>query len=379
MTPMQRWLTLLASALWCAAGCGTAAPEDVASATSDFSVMDTQGRIIVYADTSALCSAAREAAMTRTEAIAALLNRYDPASELSAVNRAAGGPPVPVSRTTARAIADAKRLCRLSGGAFNPLVGSLVGLWKRCEAEQRLPTEEEIGSALRVLNIDDVEVAGLEGAAEGRATCRLARTGMQLDLGGMAKGWAAQEAMAKIRRCRGVRAALVNLGGDGVCWSEGDRGADGAETAAAGGSWRRPWRFGVQDPRSAGRRVLLPLEVAGAAAVVTSGNYYRYWEIGGRRYSHILDPRTGQPVDSAVVSATVIHPDGGTADALATACMVLGVRDAMALLERLPGAEGLILEASEGGLRPHPTAGFARYGRVKNLDSGPVSEGEVLP
>ena len=144
------------------------------------------------------------------------------------------------------------------------------------------------------------------------------------------------------------------LGGDGACWSEP--------------GWSRPWTFGVQDPRdTVSRKVLLRLRATGGA-VVTSGGYYRYHEIAGRRYSHVLDPRTGRPVETAVASATVIHREGAAADALATACMVLGARDGIALLTRLAQspagrgeAEGLILESRDGRLVRRATPGFAAY------------------
>jgi len=329
--------------------------------------MDTRGDVIIYTDTEAQGRLAYEAALARLKTIERLLNRYDPASELSAVNRAAGGPPVIVSRTTARAVIQARHLWQTTGGAFNPLVGSLVALWTQCEAERRLPTDEQIQSALLLLNMDEVEVAE-GGAADGTSSCRLARAGMQLDLGGMAKGWAAQEAVAAIRRCEGVRAALVNLGGDGACWSEPGGGPRGTEEPGASRPpWRRPWRFGLQDPRTVSRKILAPLE-ATRGAVVTSGNTYRYYEIDGRRYSHVLNPRTGRPVENCIASATVVHPDGGTADGLATACMVLGTGKSIELLERLPGAEGLILELSEGRLLPCPTEGFEQYLPSRKLE-----------
>ncbi len=310
----------------------------------DFAIMSTEARVVVYADTADHASAAVTAAWDELRAIESRLNRYDPASEISALRAAAGHDAIAISPSTARAIEAGRLWWRQSRGTFNPLVGSLVSVWKQAEKDQRLPTDEELRRAMDLLDMDEIELTGSGDAWR----CRLPREGMQLDLGGLAKGWAADEALGTVRRCPGVRAALVMIGGDGACWSDDD--------------WSRPWSFAVQDPlrgeQVGARYAELALK---HAAVVTSGDYYRAYTIGGRRYSHILDPRTGRPVDHRLASVTVIHRDGAAADSLATACMVLGVEPALALLERLPDAEGLILEHADGGLVEHRTSGFSRY------------------
>jgi thiamine biosynthesis lipoprotein len=326
--------------------CAVLPSPDVTAARrqSDFLIMNTEARVIVYADTADQAAAAVRAAEAELQAIESRLNRYDPTSEISALRAAAGHDAVAISESTARAIEAGRLWWRQSHGTFNPLVGSLVSAWKQAEKDQRLPTDETLRQAMALLDMDAIELTGSGDAWR----CRLPREGMQLDLGGLAKGWAADEALRAVRRCAGVRAALVVIGGDGACWS-----ADG---------WSRPWRFAVQDP--------LRGEQVGAAyaelllaneAVVTSGDYYRAYQIGGRRYSHILDPRTGQPVESRIASVTVIHRDGAAADSLATACVVLGVKEGLSLLERLPDTEGLILEHGEGGLVEHRTGGFSQY------------------
>ncbi|MBN2584588.1 MAG: FAD:protein FMN transferase [Planctomycetes bacterium] len=358
---------LLASIVWVAgtAGCGSSQdtaqkpyPTDVASASFqqqqvgdratmrgdvDFVTMSTEGRLVVYADDQTQADAAIRAALERVADIAKKLNRYDPASELSAINAAAGNQAVDVSDTTGRAIEAARQMWRDSRGAFNPLVGRLVALWKQASESGVEPTSESIDEARSLLDMADLEC---ERSGTGYRV-RLQRTGMQLDLGGLAKGWAAQEAIAAARRQKGLRSILVMLGGDGTVWSEP--------------GWARPWTVAVQDPRdSANRAILTKIELTDGS-VVTSGNYYRYFEIGGRRLSHIIDPRTGRPTESMLVSATVIHPDGAAADALATACMVLGRDDSLALLGRTKGAEGLLLTASGDDLGRYETDGLAGY------------------
>jgi FAD:protein FMN transferase len=322
------------------------APQECYRGQSDFdNIMSTGARIIIYANTRDEGQAAMNAAEARLRQVEASLNRYSTTSQIAALHWAAGGPPLAVDETTGRAVAEAKRWSVETGGAYNPLVGNLIDLWRNGHAQNRLPTESEIAGAMALLDIDDVAVSKSDGVT----TCRLAREKMQLDLGGMAKGWAADEALAVLKTQPGVRAALVMIGGDGASWSE-DR-------------WPLPWRFGIQhplrtEPPEAHRYA--DLELA-RGAVVTSGNYRRGFTIAGRGYNHIVDPRTGRPVENSVVSATVIHPSGGAADALATACVVLGPQDGVALLERLRGTEGLILELRDGHLVAHATSGFAAF------------------
>ncbi len=336
-------------------GCRDAGgPGQAVRAERRFTTMSTDGQVVVYADRRARAESATDAARARLREIEAALSRYDPESELSGLNRAAGGEAVRVSETTGRAIAEAKRLAHVTGGVFNPLVGNLLAVWAEAERREELPREDELEAALDLL---DTGAVRLERAGEGW-TCRLARPGMKLDLGGMAKGWAADEALAAARQVPGVRAVLVNLGGDGACWS--------------GPGWARRWTFGVQDPRDPeGRSVLRRLSVS-TGAVVTSGNYYRGYEIGGTPYNHVLDPRTGRPAATGAVSATVVPSRGADADALATACLVLEPEAALALLERIPEAEGLVLEESGGRLLHRATSGLIRYKGERARKPGPA-------
>lgn len=329
------WLVLVATA-----GC-EGRQQAATRVESDFAVMGTEGRIIVYAESAGQGSDAVAAGRAMLEEIERALSTYRQESEVSAINRAAGGEAVVISQLTARAIGAAKEYSRLSGGAFNPLVGSVIRLWRAAAERGQLPSDEDIAAALALLDIEKIELA----EHDGRITCRLALSGMELDLGGHAKGWAADEAIAVMRPMSGVRAVLVMLGGDGAGWS--------------GEGWSRPWTFGIQDPREAESRELYERLEALNLAVVTSGNYYRYFEIGGRRYSHIIDPRRGRPIDTDVASATVVDSNAGRADALATACMILGSEEALKMLEGIAGAEGLILQSADGGgLIRHTTSGY---------------------
>ncbi|NIA20833.1 MAG: hypothetical protein GWP05_02430 [Anaerolineaceae bacterium] len=357
-------LSLLATASF-AAGCGDSPPPEgngypenvqkvrfrevtiggqaVLRTDTDFQVMSTECRLITYTATRAQGQAAMAVALERLERIERALTRYNPKSELSVLNRSAGQGAMTVSATTGRAIAASKLLWRQSGGVFNPLVGRLIGLWEEADRQDREPTDQAIRAAMALLDMDKIEISR-EGDSY---RVRLGLEGMALDLGGMAKGWAAQEVVDELRRREGVRAVLVMLGGDGTAWSSS--------------GWPRPWKIGVQDPRKAVSRDLFTRVQVSNGSVVTSGGYYRYFEIGGRRLSHIIDPRNGRPTTGRAASVTVICPDGGTADGLATACMVLETDQALELLRGVPQAEGLILEIEGGKLLRHETKGFVEY------------------
>ncbi len=156
-------------------------------------------------------------------------------------------------------------------------------------------------------------------------TVFLEKEGMRLDLGGIAKGYIVDQAMAWLNG-RGLRDALINAGGD---------------IRASGTAESPPWRIGVQDPFEKGR--LLGFFSFQQGAVVTSGTYERYFEGEGRRFAHIMDPATGRPVEG-LLSATVIAEESFMADALATAVMVKGRQEGIAMLGRFPGARGVFVE-----------------------------------
>jgi thiamine biosynthesis lipoprotein len=223
-----------------------------------------------------------------------------------------------------------------SDWCFNPAVGSLVRLWDVEAAVPRVPPADSIRIALAAVDTGRVLLDG--------SGVRLKGTGTSLDLGGIAKGYAIDRGLEIIREYR-VKAGLIDAGGDiGVV---GDRPGGG------------PWRIGIQHPRDL-EKIAGILRLRNRA-VATSGDYQRYFTKGGRRYHHIIDPRTGRPARDAV-SVTVVGPDAETADALATAAFVLGINDGLALLEKSPGVEGVIIIADTAG-----TEGALTYGLTPGL------------
>jgi len=254
------------------------------------------------------------------------MSDYRPGSELMRVCRAtAANEPVSISDDLFEVLAQAHAIAEASDGAFDVTVGPLVRLWREARAEGRLPAPGAIEEARarvgwRAIILDP----------ECR-TLTLVRDGMQLDLGGIGKGFAAGEALDVLRR-RGLDRCLVDLGGD-IALGEPPPDRAGWRVAINGGwTGEKPWF----------------LEMA-RAAVATSGDTSQFIEVEGVHYSHILDPRTGRGLTSRL-AVTVIGSDAATADALASAVSVLGEEDGLALLEQFPGASALIERWTPAGL-----------------------------
>jgi thiamine biosynthesis lipoprotein len=258
--------------------------------------MGTRARVVVYAPGRAEAEAGARAAFARIRELDARLSDYREDSELAALARAAGGPPRAVSHDLSFVLARAQQLAADTGGAFDVTVGPLSRVWRTARRRNQLPGREEIESARA-----QVGYASLVLDPDARR-CRLARPGMQLDLGGIAKGYAVDEALALLKARRLPR-ALVVLGGE-VAAGSPPPGLDG-------------WTVSVQalQPQP-------PLLVRDAG-VSTSGDAEQWLEANGVRYSHVLDPRTGQALIGRR-SVTVVSEQAIDADALATALLVLG-------------------------------------------------------
>jgi thiamine biosynthesis lipoprotein len=224
-------------------------------------------------------------------------------SELTRINAGlAAGQAVAIADDEAAALRQAVLLAEKSGELFNPAAGRLIGLWGF--HSDNLPT----GPPPARDDIDRLLAAGpsMADLSFGPGTVSSANPAVEIDLGGFAKGYGVDRAIEAVRAL-GITDAVVNAGGD---------------LRAIGSHGRRPWRIGIRLPTQA-NGVLASVEVRGDECVFTSGNYERYYDYQGRRYHHIIDPRTGYP-SAPAVSATVIYPEGAVADAAATALMVAG-------------------------------------------------------
>ena len=265
-------------------------------------------RLVVHGD-EATARRAATAAFTRIASLDRLMSDYRPDSELSELNLRAGE----WCRVSAALFDVARRaleIARLTDGAFDPTVGPLVALWREARRTKQLPSPEAVGAARARVGWQRIDV-DVE-----RRRLRLA-PGMRLDLGGIAKGYILQEALRTLA-AHGVTRALVEAGGD-IVVGDAPPGRDGwrIETAAGGAFADRAARLTH-------------------AALATSGPTAQFVEIGGVRYSHVIDPRRGIGVTHELV-AHVIAPDGATADALATAATVMGPEAATTVASRVPG------------------------------------------
>jgi thiamine biosynthesis lipoprotein len=267
--------------------------------------MACEHEISVDVDDPRLGDAALAAAADEVRRIEAKYTRYRDDSVTAAINRAAGGAPVPVDEETAGLLRYADSCWRISEGRFDLTSGVLRRAWDFRAAVPRLPSRAEVDALLDLVGWDRVELDG--GDAQRPATVRLGRAGMQLDFGGIGKEYAADRCATLLAE-RGIRHALVNLGGD--------------VRAAGGQAGGAPWRIGIQHPRGAPGAALASIEV-GDGAVATSGDYERFFEMGGRRYCHLLDARTGWPVE-AWQSISVRAPLAVVAGSLASIAMLHG-------------------------------------------------------
>jgi thiamine biosynthesis lipoprotein len=242
-------------------------------------------------------------------------------TELDRIGRNAGLEPVAVGKDTLEVLERAGHYAGTSGGAFDPTVGPLVRLWGIGTERERVPPAEEIAGALALVNWRDLIVD------RERGTAFLKRRGMALDLGAIAKGYAADEA-ARVAVEGGVRRGVLDLGGNILVI--GSR------------KWNRPWRIGIQDPGK-GRGTYLGILLVRDRSVVTSGVYERFFEEGGRRYHHILSTGDGYPVRNGLLSVTIIAARSIDADALSTTVFALGYEKGRRLVESAPDTEAIFV------------------------------------
>ncbi len=308
--------------------------------------------IVVYSDDEAAARRASRAAFDRVAQLDDALSDYNPASELSRLCNQAGGPPVPVGRDLLFALERAVDMAERSQGAFDPTVGPVVRLWRRARRERKLPDAALLNEARALVGYKMITID------HAKMTVQLAKRGMKLDLGGLGKGMAAQAAFEVLKRL-GFRSSLVAGDGD-IVVGDAPPGRDG-------------WIIEVdplEDADLAARRKI----VLTHCAISSSGDAERYVEINGKRYAHIVDPRTGVGVvDRAGV--TVVAPDGTTSDSIDTAAYVLGPERGLALIQSIPHAEGLIVRQTRDGLQTWMTPHFMTL----TEPPGPALKAETAP
>ncbi len=286
--------------------------------------MGTEVRALVWTADEVTARAASESAFVEFDRLDSLMSIWREGSDLLRLNAAAGDWPVPVSADVRDVLRTARQVSEWTGGAFDVTFGALSGLWKfdAQDKDETVPAPDEVRRRLRLVGYRDLLVDDPPG------TAFLKRAGMRVNLGGIGKGYAVDRAVAILRRS-GLRDFMIQAGGD--MYVAGRRGD-------------RPWRVGIRDPRGPADRSFAALDLADGTCS-TSGDYERFFIKDGRRYHHIIDLSSGEPARLSR-SVTLVTDRAVMADALATGVFILGPERGMALVERLPRVEGVIVSAS---------------------------------
>lgn len=292
-------------------------------------VMGTFARVVAVAADSSTAKRCIEAAFAEIEKIDRLMSKYKNDSEISELNREGFARAVKVSNPTYEVLQKSIEFSKLSGGAFDVTVGPLMDLWHSAEKANTLPTDAELQQIHSRVGYDKLILD-----ANGMSV-RFAAEGMEVDLGGIAKGYAIDRAVEAIQKA-GAIGGMVDIGGEIRCFGSPPRNEN-------------RWRIGLQDPGKAkdGLDAGTPLLVLNLINVTaaTSGHYRRFVTIGGKRYSHIINPESGHSSES-LTSVTIICPSATDADALATAVSVMGAKKGLDLIEQIPDVEAILITSA---------------------------------
>lgn len=257
----------------------------------------------------------------RIAGIEAKMTINKPGGEINLLNNASGEDYVVLGDDTFYVLDKVKHFSDISNGAFDVTVGPLVKTWGIWSDNPRVPGENEIGELLKLVNYKDVLIEKDNDRA------MLKKSGQVVDVGGIAKGYAADEAI-RIYKENGVESAFVSLGGN---------------VAVLGGKPDgSPWRIGIRNPKGPQGSYIGIVSIKDGS-VVSSGEYERFFEEKGVRYHHILDPKTGYPAESDLAGVTIVSHLSIDADALSTAVFVLGLEDGMRLIEETDGTEAVFI------------------------------------
>ncbi|MCD8189375.1 MAG: FAD:protein FMN transferase [Clostridiales bacterium] len=306
MKNLHRFLCCLLAALLltgCSAGTVEPDPEAEESSTQYLEAMDTYMTLTAYGSSR---DEALDAAVEEIQRLEALLTVGSEDSEVSQLNQA--GTAV-LSEDTAALVERALEIYDSTGGAFDITVSPLMELWGFTTQDYQVPDPSEIQATLALVGADRISYDA------DTSTVTLGE-GQSIDLGGIAKGYTSQRLM-ELFEVMGVTSAMVSLGGNIQCLGTKPDGS--------------LWRVGIQDPVGSEGAIVAVIEVEDQA-VITSGSYERYFtdEATGETYHHILDPATGYPADSGLVSVTIVTPDGTLGDALSTALFIMGLEEGTA-------------------------------------------------
>lgn len=289
-------------------------------------VMGTFAHIVAVAEDTGTAKKCVRAALEEIHKVDDLMSDYKSDSEISRVNSHAYEKAVQVNESTYEVLQRSVKFSKMTDGAFDVTVGPLVALFREAKESKVAPSEQQIAQAKSKVGFEKLKLD-----SENR-TVQFSDKGMLLDLGGIAKGYSIDKAIEAAKR-NGAIGAMVDIGGDVRCFGLPPKGRD-------------YWLIGLQDPNSAiegieGGGLRLVLKVTNEA-VATSGDYQQFVIIEGKRYSHIMDRKTGKSAEG-LSSVTIITDNATDADALATAVSVMGAEKGLVLIEKLPNTEAILI------------------------------------
>jgi len=285
--------------------------------------MGTEMKVAAWTADDARTDVAISTVFSEFDRLDDLMSVWKSGSDIARLNNAAGERAVPVSMETREVLRIARQVSDQTGGTFDVTFAALSGLWKfdYQDKDGTVPDPQEIAKRLPLVNYRDLVVDDSAG------TALLRRKGMRVNLGGIGKGYAVDRGVEILRRS-GLHDFMIQAGGD---------------MYVAGKHGDRAWRLGIRDPRGPADRVFASLDLTDGT-FSTSGDYERFFMKNGRRYHHIIDPRAGEPAVKCR-SVTLVTTRAVIADALAKGVFILGPDDGMALIERTPGVQGVIVSA----------------------------------
>ena len=283
-------------------------------------LMGSRFEITVVARDSAEANKYIQNAIGEISRIESLISSWKADSQTSEVNRNAGIKPVKVAPELFQLIERCIRISNITDGAFDISYASMDKIWSFDGSMTKMPSEEDIKSSVSKVGYQKIKMD-----AE-NSTVFLSETGMKIGFGAIGKGYAADKAK-DLLISQGVKAGIINASGDMNTWGKQPNGDD--------------WKVAITNPFDKNKAfALLPIN---NSAVVTSGNYEKFVNFNGIRYSHIIDPRTGYPA-TGILSATVFAPKAELADALATSVFVMGIETGLNRINQLPGIECIIID-----------------------------------
>ncbi|MBI5049190.1 MAG: FAD:protein FMN transferase [Deltaproteobacteria bacterium] len=284
-------------------------------------LMGTVVEITLVGEDEVRLNKAAGAAFDEIKRLENLMSHYKEDSDVAKINASAGKKPAAISHETLAVIETSLKVSQLSNGAFDVTMGILGKVWHFTtddKGEMAPPSKEDIKKLLPLIDFSRIIID------KKNSTVKLAKQGMKINLGGIAKGYIIGKA-AEVLKKLDIKRGIIHAGGDMVVFQE------------AGSP---PWLIGIQDPRQKDK--IIGTIKASNTAVATSGDYERFFIKDGRRYHHIMDPDTGFPADKST-AVTIVADDPTMADALSTAVFIMGPDKGMKLIQDLPGVEGLII------------------------------------